>query len=184
MRFGKESRYAIEALVVLANRPSGTTMLLRDIADAAVAPQNFLAKIFQKLTRANIVDSSRGAVRGYALARRPDAISTKDILLAVEGSDAFDRCVFWRDRCAEAAPCPMHTLWSGVRQTVAALMERTTVADLAGSPQGRTGTNPLNADEAANFAFHISKPDHGMVGLPHSCIEDARLSRARQGDRR
>jgi Rrf2 family protein len=168
MKLGKESRYAIEGLVVLAKNPFGTKMQLRDIAVAGGVPQSFLAKIFQKLKRANIVASSRGAVRGYALARRSQAINVKDILLAVEGGDTFDRCVFWSDRCAEAAPCPMHIHWKRVRQNIAALMERTTVADLARHTHGRTRFVPSDTNEAANFAFNMMKPDHGTVGASHS----------------
>ena len=164
MKLGKESRYAIEGLVVLARTPFGTTMQLRDIADAGGVPQNFLAKIFQKLKRANIVASSRGAVRGYALARRAKEINVKDVLLAVEGSDTFDRCVFWSDRCAEAAPCPMHIHWKRVRQDIAALMQRTTVADLAKHTHGRKRHNP---SEAIDLALNIRKPDHGMIGAAH-----------------
>ena len=165
MKLSKESRYAIEGLVVLAKNPFGTTMQLRDIAVAGGVPQNFLAKIFQKLNRANIVASSRGAVRGYALARRAGAINVRDILLAVEGSDTFDHCFFWSDRCAQAAPCPMHIHWKRVRQTIAALMERTTVADLAKPTHGRTRPNPSATDRAGKFAFNMTKPDHGTVGV-------------------
>ena len=168
MKLGKESRYAIEGLVVLAKNPFGTRMQLRDIAVAGGVPQNFLAKIFQKLKRANIVASSRGVVRGYALARRSKAINVKDILLAVEGSDTFDRCVFWSDRCAEAAPCPMHIHWKRVRQNFAALMERTTVADLARHSHGRIRFVPSDTKEAAIFAFNMMKPDHGTVRASHS----------------
>jgi Rrf2 family iron-sulfur cluster assembly transcriptional regulator len=131
MKLGRESRYAIEGLVVLANRRFGTTMQLRDIAKAAGVPANFLAKIFQKLNRANIVASSRGAVRGYALARPPNAIKMKIIFLAVEGNDVFDRCIFWSDRCADSSPCPLHFQWKRVRQSISDLMQRTTLADLA-----------------------------------------------------
>ena len=83
MKLGKESLYAIDGLVVLAKNSIGTTMQLRDIADTARIPQNFLAKIFQKLNRAITVASSRGAVPGCALARRANAINIKDIFLAV-----------------------------------------------------------------------------------------------------
>jgi Rrf2 family protein len=130
MKLGKESRYAIEGLVVLAKKPFGTTMQLRDIAEAGGVPPDFLAKIFQKLTRANILTSSRGAVRGYAIARRPNAIKMKDVFVAVEGSDVFDRCIFWSDRCADRSPCLMHSEWKQVRHAIAKLMERTTLADL------------------------------------------------------
>lgn len=118
--------------MVLAKKPAGTTMQLRDIAAAARVPPNFLAKIFQKLARANILTSSRGAVRGYALAHRPNAIRVKDVFVAVEGSDLFDRCIFWRDRCADISPCPMHSQWKEVRRGIAGTMQRITLAQVAG----------------------------------------------------
>jgi Rrf2 family transcriptional regulator, iron-sulfur cluster assembly transcription factor len=167
MKLGKQSRYAIEGLLVLAKRPFGTTMQLHDIADVGNMPENFLAKIFQKLTRAKLVTSSRGAVRGYALARRSRTINVKDVLLAVEGSDTFDRCVFWSDRCAEAAPCPMHIHWKRVRQNIAALMERTTVADLARHTHARIELNPSETHETPDIRFNFRKPDHGAVGASH-----------------
>lgn len=132
MKLGRESAYAIDGLLVLAKKPAGTTILLRDIAESGGVPQSFLAKIFQKLTRGGIVVSSRGAIRGYALARRPKEINVKDVLLTVEGPDLFDRCIFWSDRCADSDPCPMHFRWKRVReQIIRELMERTTLADLA-----------------------------------------------------
>jgi Rrf2 family protein len=131
MKLGKESRYAIEGLVVLAKKPAGTTMQLRDIAEAAEVPANFLAKIFQKLAKAKILISSRGAVRGYALAHRPSTIKVKDVFVAVEGSDVFDRCIFWSDRCADISPCPMHFEWKQVRHGIARLMQRTTLEQVA-----------------------------------------------------
>lgn len=131
MKLGKESRYAIEGLMVLAKNRIGTPIQLRDIAKAAGAPPSFLAKIFQKLNRANVVISSRGAIRGYALARRPDAIKMAEIFAAVEGGDVFDRCIFWSERCADLSPCPIHFEWKRARLTIAGLMQRTTLADLA-----------------------------------------------------
>lgn len=132
MKLGRESAYAIEGLLVLAKKPLGTAMLLRDIAASRGVPQSFLAKIFQKLTRSGIVSSSRGAIRGYALARRPKEIKVKEIFVAIEGPDLFDRCFFWSDRCADSNPCPMHFRWKRVkRQVIGELMDRTTLADLA-----------------------------------------------------
>jgi Rrf2 family protein len=130
MKLGRESEYAIEGLLALAKNPSGTTVLLRDIAVAGKVPASFLSKIFQKLARAGVLQSSRGAVRGYALARRAKDIKVKDILLAIEGPDLFDRCIFWSDRCADADPCRMHARWKPVRQQVMKMMEQTTLANL------------------------------------------------------
>lgn len=132
MRLGRESEYAIEGLLVLAARPAGTVMVLRDIAASREAPQSFLAKIFQRLTRAGIVRSSRGGMRGYALARRPEEIKMKDILLAIEGPDLLEHCIFWSNRCAETKPCPLHEQWKRLRQRISRdLFEETTLARLA-----------------------------------------------------
>ncbi len=134
MRLGRESEYAIEGLIALATKPFGTVMLLRDVAKSRGIPVSFLAKIFQKLTRGGILVSSRGAVRGYALARRPKDLKLKEVFLAIEGSDLFERCIFWSERCAEANPCALHFKWKKVRQRVIGeLMEQTTLADLASS---------------------------------------------------
>jgi len=132
MKLGRESLYAIEGLLALAAKPLGTVMLLRDIAKVRRVPQTFLAKIFQKLNRAGIVTSSRGAVRGYALPRRPKEITLREILSAVEGPDLFERCIFWSDRCADSDPCPVHFRWKKLRDhLIEDLMEKTTLAELA-----------------------------------------------------
>jgi Rrf2 family protein len=131
MKLGRESAYAIEGLLVLARNPFGTTMLLRDIADCGNAPRSFLAKIFQKLNRSGIVTSSRGAVRGYALARKPKEIHIKDIFLAIEGPDLFQKCIFWSSLCDDANPCPIHFRWKRARdKVIGELLERTTLADV------------------------------------------------------
>ena len=132
MRIGRESAYAIEGLLALAAKPRGTVMLLRDIAGSRDVPCSFLAKIFQKLARGGIVVSSRGAVRGYALARRKREINVKEILVAIEGPEVFNRCILGIDRCADTNPCALHSRWKQARhQIMDKLMERTTLADLA-----------------------------------------------------
>ncbi len=131
MKLGRESEYAVKGLLALAKKPFGTTMLLRDIAVSGKIPESFLSKIFQKLARAGVLQSSRGAIRGYALARRTKNIKVKDVFLAIEGPELFDRCIFWSDRCADSDPCPMHSRWKRIRQQVAEMMEQTTLADIA-----------------------------------------------------
>lgn len=147
MKLGRESAYAIEGLLTLSTKPPGTAMPLRDIASARGVSQSFLAKIFQKLTRYGIVRSFRGAGRGYALARPPKRIKLKAILLAIEGPDIFERCIFWSDLCADSNPCPLHEQWKQIKEKVfGKLMEQTTLADLmkknSGIPIKQYGISP------------------------------------------
>ena len=131
MNIGKKSRSTIEGLLVLAKKPFAATLQQRDIVKAARVPADFLAKIFQKLNRVNLVISSGGAVRAYALAHRPNVIKMRDGFVAIDGNDVFERCIFWSDRCADLSPCPMHFEWEKMRQAIVALMQRTTLAELA-----------------------------------------------------
>ena len=140
MKLARESAYGIEGLLALARKPPGTAMPLRDIAFDRGVPQSFLAKIFQKLTRYGIVCSFRGSGRGYALARSPNRIKLKEILLAIEGPDLFERCIFWSDRCADSNPCPLHEQWKEIKEKAfGKLMEKTTLADLKKQTVGSRG---------------------------------------------
>lgn len=140
MKLGRESAYGIGGLLALALKPPGTAVLLTDIAATGGIPQSFLAKIFQKLARHGIVRSLRGAVRGYALPRSPKEIKLKEILLAIEGPDLFERCIFWSDRCADSNPCPLHEQWKQIKQkSFRKLMEETTLADLMKKNAGSRG---------------------------------------------
>ena len=131
MKLGREIAYGIVGLLALAAKPSGTVMLLRDIAGVGRVPRSFLAKIFQKLARHGIVRSLRGAVRGYVLARPLKEIKLKEIVLAIEGPDLFERCIFWSDRCADSNPCPLHEQWKQIKQkSFRTLLEQTTLAYL------------------------------------------------------
>jgi len=132
LKLGRQSQYAIDGLLVLARKPFGTVMMVRDVAGAGGVPENFLAKILQKLTRSGVLVSSRGAVRGYALARKPNEIKVRDIFLAVEGEDLFEQCIFWNERCADSDPCPLHFQWKRLRERlIRDLLDRTTLADLS-----------------------------------------------------
>lgn len=114
MRLSRESRYALEALTALARRPAGDVVEARVLADEAGIPPSFLAKIMQSLARARVVRSSRG--RGYALFDPPDVILVRDIIAGVEASDAFwEGCIFWREECSDANPCPLHFRWQEMR---------------------------------------------------------------------
>ena len=108
MRLTRESEYALLGLAFVASRPTGDVVPLAEIAAARGLPASFLAKTFQKLARHGLVVSHRGPGRGYALARRPDQISLREVLEAIEGAELFSRCLFWNTHCSDSNPCLLH----------------------------------------------------------------------------
>jgi Rrf2 family protein len=130
MRLARESRYALEALVVLGSVPTGEMMEAREIAERANLPAPFLSKILRSLAAGGVLRSQRG--RGFALARPPDRIVLGDVLAAVEGHEAiWDTCIFWRSDCDEARPCPLHFRWTEIKPDVQQAMGSVTLADIA-----------------------------------------------------
>lgn len=129
MRLSRESRYAIDALLVLAARPPGTVVDARQIAEDASLPAAFLRKILRQLAVAGIVTSRRGA--GFALSRGPHAITVAQVLDAIEGEAALDtRCIFWRGDCSTDDPCELHFRWREMRPAIKEALERTTISDV------------------------------------------------------
>jgi Rrf2 family protein len=130
MKLTRESQYGLEGLRVLARQPKGTVMLLGDIAEAGRLPSRFLSQIFQRLRRHNVVSSHRGTVRGYSLARPAHQITLREVFEAIEGSDFFERCVFWPEQCADTHPCCLHGRWAAMREKLKEMLEGTTLEDL------------------------------------------------------
>ena len=80
LKFMKSTGYALHGVVYLARRAEQQPILLREIAEALQMPENYMAKIFQSLSKAGLVTASRGAHRGYRLARPAGEISLLDVV--------------------------------------------------------------------------------------------------------
>ena len=131
MIFSHTVEYAIRAMTYLARQPSGTLVGAREISQAEEIPMPFLSKILQKLARQKLVRSFKGLRGGYELARPADQITLQTMLAAVDGNPIEGRCVLGLKPCDEGSPCPLHTQWGVIRNQVSALLEQTTVGDLA-----------------------------------------------------
>ena len=128
MRLTRESRYAIQALMILS-RHSDTMVGARQIAAEAGLPVAFLQKTLRLLVVAGVVESVRG--QGCALAREPDSITMRDVLAAIEGPDVFGgRCIFWREECSPDSPCELHFRWREVKPGLEDAIAGTTLAEV------------------------------------------------------
>lgn len=130
MRFTREAEYALRALAYLASLSPGQVSPANQVAEACGLPGPFLSKTLRKLARSGVLRSARGRSRGYGLARPAREINLREVLEAVEGSDAFRRCVFWDSRCSEDRPCVLHAAWAGVRRGLLANLKWMTLEDV------------------------------------------------------
>lgn len=117
MEITRETDYAIRCVLHLSESSHEITMV-DEIARARSIPKSFLAKILQKLTKAKIVKSFRGVNGGFQLAKRPKEINLLDVIEAIEGTVAMNRCAIDKRMCSFSNSCSVHPVWVEMRKLV------------------------------------------------------------------
>ncbi|HYM51543.1 MAG TPA: Rrf2 family transcriptional regulator [Candidatus Limnocylindrales bacterium] len=134
MRFSTRTEYAIRIMVRLGRRYGGGPVSLNELADQEGLPLPYLEQIAAQLRRVGLVTSRMGVKGGYALARRPEAITMADIALGLEGSLAPVSCLAaggGPGECTHAdTPCSAHGFWERLQSTITATLQSVSVADL------------------------------------------------------
>ena len=92
MQISKGVEWACHAAALMSALPDGKALKADALARYHGVPAAYMAKQLQALSRAGIVNSSRGKKGGYRLAKAPAAISLWDITAAIEGSKPAFRC--------------------------------------------------------------------------------------------
>jgi Rrf2 family protein len=128
LMLSQRSRYALRALVHLANRPEGGAAAIGDIAEAVSAPRKFLEAILLELKRRHLLVSTRGRFGGYALARPASEITFADVIRALDGPLALAPCASktaYRpcETCPDVRTCPVHPALAKARDAVAEVLE-------------------------------------------------------------
>ena len=85
MRISRQVRYALCGVFDLAYNGAGAPVRVQTIGERQRIPYRFLEQIFQRLRKADLVSGKRGPGGGYVLARRPEEISLRDVVEAIEG---------------------------------------------------------------------------------------------------
>ena len=86
MKLTTKGRYGLRAVIDLAMYAKNEPVSLSDVAERQNISISYLEQLIAKLKKAGIVQSTRGAQGGYALAKAPEDISVGEILRALEGS--------------------------------------------------------------------------------------------------
>ncbi len=104
------------ALVDLAYHGKGQPLSLTEIAARQALPILYLEQLFVKLRKKGFVESTRGQLGGYTLARDASAIRIAEILTAVEEPIETTRCS--RESTmgcvGKKGQCLTHDLWAGL----------------------------------------------------------------------
>jgi Rrf2 family transcriptional regulator, iron-sulfur cluster assembly transcription factor len=114
----------------------------QEIAKEEGLPAPILGKVLQELVRKGLLESRRGPGGGFRLARRPQLITLRDVVAAIDGLDQFLECAVGLENCSDESPCPLHDTWKGLRTQMMNYLENTTLADMAAAEAKRKGPLP------------------------------------------
>jgi Rrf2 family protein len=128
MQITRETDYAIRCVHFLSSREDGT-LIVDKIAEQMCIPKTFLAKILQKLVKAGIVKSFRGAKGGCQLTRKPADITLLDVVEAIQGPVAMNACALDSSVCGLSSKCAVHPVWVEVRKEVETILRKKNFAE-------------------------------------------------------
>jgi len=133
MRVSKKTDYALRALFTLVEHHHGAPIPIRELARRNDAPKRFLEQIMLELKARGWVDSVAGARGGYLLAKAPEQITLGQVVRHFDGILAPIDCVSVTayKRCSQEPVCRFRRVFLDARNYVAAIMDRSTLADVA-----------------------------------------------------
>src|ERR687891_537621 len=138
MMFSTKAEYGVRVMAHLAKSAGNHPISLGSIADAEGLPLAYLEHLVQRLRKAELVESRRGAHGGYSLARPATSITMAEVVEALEGDIAPIECISADPGgeliCAREATgdraCPTKLLWTRVQGSIVSTLRDITLADL------------------------------------------------------
>ena len=140
MKLSTRGRYALRAMIDLAQIQCNNSepISLRGISLRQDISLQYLEQLFNKLKKANLVKSIRGAGGGYLLAKEAGEISTGDIIRAVEGPIVLVDCISTGKKtnknsprkCKKIEDCAIKVLLEEVAMKINQTLDATSLKDL------------------------------------------------------
>jgi Rrf2 family protein len=132
----QKTRYALRALLYLAETEVGRSVQVAEIAATQRVPRKYLELILLDLKKAGFVSSRRGPGGGYVLAKAPAEISFAEVIRLMDGPIALVPCASlnFYERCGDChdeASCAIRRVMARVREDAVRTLAGTSLADAA-----------------------------------------------------
>ena len=130
MKVSTKSRYGLRIVIRLAEKDFYKQAVpLWRLAEMEGISKKYMEHIAAMLERAGILRGCRGPKGGYCLARKPEEISVRDVIEAVEGT-ALLACVDNPEDCDKSDDCKARPFWQSLQSCLREHMERVSIREL------------------------------------------------------
>jgi Rrf2 family protein len=136
MKLSKRGEYGLRSLIDLglAHELGRDLLQLNELAESEKIPVKFLEQIVLDLKQGGFLESVRGKYGGYRLARPAKEIIAGQVVRYLDGPLAPICCVsqtaYERCSCPDEAHCGLRMLMLDVRNAIANILDRYTLADV------------------------------------------------------
>lgn len=142
MKITYKGDYALKAVFDLALHygNSNSIVTIHDIAKRADTPTKFLEQVLLELKRGGFVESRRGKVGGYLLARPPSQIKLGEVIRFIDGPIEPIGCVEKGYMgCSELYKCIFRKVWQEVAEKISDVVDNITFEDLVNQLKTKQG---------------------------------------------
>jgi Rrf2 family protein len=154
MKITAQDEYGLRILVRIAKCKDQTGLSIPQLSEAEGLSRPNVSKLTRILRIEGLINSTKGHVGGYVLARPAADITVNDVLKAL-GGRLFDEefCanhVGVMKLCTNSIDCSIRSLWSMVQASIDKLLDKITLADLSNSEKEAAFTFQSLLEENAN----------------------------------
>ncbi len=129
MQLTSRTEYAVRAMIDLA-KLDGEQATAKEIAKRQEIPPKFLPQIMVDLSRAGLVQGTRGSGGGVRLAVDPEKVTVRRIVDAIEGPMALYSCLEEGGICHRQGRCEVQHVWAWAQSRFLKALEEFTLSDL------------------------------------------------------
>ena len=131
MKISTKGRYALRLLLDIAQNQQDGFVSLKEIAERQEVSKKYLEQIIPLLSRAELLQTSRGYQGGYRLCRAPEEYTVYEILSVAEGGLAPVACLDQPENTCPRAPyCRTLPMWQKYYEMTLSYFDGITIRDL------------------------------------------------------
>jgi Rrf2 family protein len=130
LKLTKKADYGLIAMRHLAQHADLGSCSAKDLAERYSIPQEALAKILQRLSKAGLLVAQYGTNGGYTLARDPRKISAYEVIRAIDGPLFMTSCSTTDSDCNQSHRCTVREPLRKVSRSIEDVLSRLTIWEM------------------------------------------------------
>lgn len=140
MKFSTQEEYGLRCLIRIARfYEMGKALTIPEISRGEGITEHTTAKILRTLRIGGFIESARGHLGGYTLARSPQEILIGDVLIELGGKLYDDNFCTSHSKgdllCSITSDCTVRSLWMIIQNSVDNAVGGMHLSDMIGNPK-------------------------------------------------